>query len=1003
MRSSIQKNGRPALVVLTILILAGCGLPLRGQEGCRAPLPKALGRKRNIFSEQQEMDLGDAMAEKMARTYRISTDARFTSYLDQIADRLLKFMPATNLHVKISLVDLPNANAFDVAGGRVYIGLKVVAMARNEDELAGVLAHEFGHMVVHQGAIDMSWNFRHWLKVTELSDRRDVYDRFNQLIDTAWHKPVVLTPLEQAERERVEQEKQIVADRLAVYALAGAGYSSEAGSEIFDRMAETRGKKGNWFTDFLGGENPDSKRLREMVNTAAKIPEACIGSSRGLDPSAFKAWQSDVIENIKWGSQELLHSVLKKIPLDPPLRGEITNLKFSPDGKHILAQDAGNIYVLSREPFKAQLQIPAYDAAEAQFSADSQSVVFNTRRQRVETWNIAAQKRTSVREIVVQGGCTAQDLSPDGRVLVCLERNSDLILFNVATGQEVLHQDLFLHQSLELLAGPYGFTPGYSLRFFMAEGFSPDGRYFLASNNVHILLVDLRDFRIIPLPETLKRHLTGNFAFLGSDRLIAVNVDDPAHSHVLEFPSGKILEELAVGQLPPATAGRGGNAFGSTRHIVPLLPALFLTADVAAATRGDYVLVRPVKDYDVGVIDLKSGKHLFASKKAALDIFDEVGVGEANDGELALFDIRSLRRLALAQLPHGQLGALKADALSSDWKWLAASEEARGAVWNLESGKAFYNTRGFRGAYFSHDGFLYADFPKYQEKEREIARLSLAAPQITDGIRITEEHAQQFGQYLLLVKPEEKSAVKGLWVDAISPLGWNPLFERVTWEVDDVGTGAKLWSQHFPKEAPTMAVDYREQLMVYSMDASSHAAQVEMRAFPPPGGRLPSRKEKEISYLVGVLDPRTGRPIGSIIVNAGGLYFSLQGAGASHHWIALADRNNRMLVYSMSSGEEIGRFFGAHPAFSSTTDLISIENEDGHVTLYDINTGQDLDRWVFSSPVVMLEFSADGKRLFVLTADQTAYVLDVSSFAGRNVANTSTSGQAKDGPENTKD
>lgn len=972
------------LFLAAFLTLAGGVVPLRGQDGCRAPLPKALGRETNIFSEQQEMDLGDALAEKMARTYRISTDERFTGYLDQIADRLLEFMPATNLHVKISLVDLPNAYAFDVAGGRVYISLKVVAMARNEDELAGVMAHEFGHMVVHQGAVDMSWNFRHWLKVTEVSDRRDVYDRFNQLIDTAWHKPLSFTPGERADKEIEEQEKQMVADRLAIYALAGAGYSVEALPEILDRILETKGKKGNWLTDFLGGGNPNSKRLREAVKTAERIPERCMNGLAPPDPEAFKKWKQFVIENLDWSNQELLHGVLSKMKLNPPLRSEIRYLKFSPDGRYILAQDAGNIYVLSRQPFTTLFPIAAYDAAEAQFSPDSKSVVFNTRHERVETWSIAAQRRISVREIVVQGECTALDLSPDGRVLACLERNSDLILFNVATGKEVLHQDLFLHRSIEFFScrncggirlGNNGLSG--SLRFFMAEGFSPDGRYFLASNNVHVLLVDLTDFRTIPLPVTVKRHLTGNFAFLGTDRLVAVNVDDPEHSRVLEFPSGKVLRELPVGQLP----------------------GLFRTAAVATATRGDYLFLRPVKDYPVGVIDLKSGKHLFASKKSALDIYDNVGVGEANDGELALFDIHNGQRLALAELPQGRLGALKADALSSDWKWLAASEEARGAVWNLEDGKALYNTRGFEGAYFSDDGSLYADFPKYKQREREITRLSLAAPQITDGIRITEEHTQQYGEYLLLVRPDEKSPLKRFWVGAISPLAWNPLFEKVTWEVDDVRTGAKLWSQYFPQDAPTMTVDPRENLMLLSLDASSNAARVEMKQFPFPRERPPSRKEKAISFLVGVMDPYSGKPIGSIVVNAGAPYLSLQGAHASRRWVALTDRNNRILVYSLVSGEEIGRFFGAHATFSSTTDLISIENEDGHVTLYDINTGQDLDRWVFSSPIVMLEFGADGKRLFALTADQIAYVLDVSSYASAGIAGapaaTQTSAQAQ--------
>ena len=956
------------LFLAAFLTLAGGVVPLRGQDGCRAPLPKALGREPNIFSEQQETDLGDAIAEKMARTYRISTDERFISYLEQIADRLLKFMPATNLHVKISLVDLPNANAFDVAGGRVYIALKIVAMARNEDELAGVMAHEFGHMVVHQGAVDMSWYFRHWLKVTEVSDRRDVYDKFNQLIDTAWHKPLDPTPADAAEKEIEKQENEMVADRLAIYALAGAGYSVEAFPEIFDRVAETKGKKGNGLTDFLGGGNPESKRLREGVKTAERIPERCIGGLPQPNPEAFKAWQRDVIENLDWNNQELLHGVLSKTPLTPPLRGEIRHLKFSPDGNYILAQDKGNIYVLSRQPFQTLFQISARDAAPAQFTPDSKALVFHTYRQHVETWSIAARKRTAVHELVVQEGCLQSDLSPDGRILACGEGGKHMVLFDTASGKELFRKPYFIQNLFGGGFATIALEQGLSEQLHIdvvPERFSPDGSYFVAAcggagcwaSLADNLLVDLKTDKAVTPAIALRRHLNASFTFLGPDRILAVSARDPAKSVVMEFPSGKVVNELAVGK-----------------------------AHVAAATHGTYVMLRPVEDYEVGVIDPMTGKHFFASKKSALDIYDNVGVAEARDGELALFDIGSSQRLALASLAQGRLGALKADALSSDWKWLAASEEERGAVWNLENGKALYNTRGFEGAYFSDDGSVYANFPKYKEKEREIARLSLAAPQVTDGIRITEEHAQQFGKYLLLVRPEEKSPWNASGVNAISPLGRNPLFEKVTWEVDDVRTGAKLWSQYFPQDAPTMTVDPRENMMLLSLDASSNAARVDMKQFPFPGERPPSRKEKATSFLVGVMDPYSGKPIGSIVVNTGAPYMSLQGAHASHRWVALADRNNRILVYSLASGEEIGRFFGAHAAFSSATDLISIENEDGHVTLYDINTGQDLDRWVFSSPIVMIEFSADGKRLFALTADQIAYVLDVSRYASAGIA-----------------
>ena len=54
--------------------------------------------------------------------------------------------------------------------------------------------------------------------------------------------------------------------------------------------------------------------------------------------------------------KESLHGVLQKTQLDPPLRDDIKRLRFSPDGKYILAQDDAGINVLTHSPFAALTQ-----------------------------------------------------------------------------------------------------------------------------------------------------------------------------------------------------------------------------------------------------------------------------------------------------------------------------------------------------------------------------------------------------------------------------------------------------------------------------------------------------------------------------------------------------------------------------------------------------------------------------------------------------------------------
>src|SRR6202040_1493947 len=54
--------------------------------------------------------------------------------------------------IRYYIVRGDSANAFSVPGGNIYVNEPLLALARNRDELAGVLAHECGHMVLHHVA-----------------------------------------------------------------------------------------------------------------------------------------------------------------------------------------------------------------------------------------------------------------------------------------------------------------------------------------------------------------------------------------------------------------------------------------------------------------------------------------------------------------------------------------------------------------------------------------------------------------------------------------------------------------------------------------------------------------------------------------------------------------------------------------------------------------------------------------------------------------------------------
>ncbi len=103
---------------------------------------------------------------------------------------------------------------------------------------------------------------------------------------------------------------------------------------------------------------------------------------------------SSAANSVRAGEEpaESLPGLLMKKALDPPLREDLKRLRFSPNGKYILAQDNWGILVLSREPFAVLFRIPAVKVSLAQFAPDSQSIVFHNSSALVEVWSVAEQK-----------------------------------------------------------------------------------------------------------------------------------------------------------------------------------------------------------------------------------------------------------------------------------------------------------------------------------------------------------------------------------------------------------------------------------------------------------------------------------------------------------------------------------------------------------------------------------------------------------------------------------
>ena len=98
-------------------------------------------------SQQQEVQLGAQSAQQVDSQLPILRDATINNYVQSLGNSMAQRTSRSDLAWHFAVVNTDVVNAFALPGGYVYVNRGVLARARNESELAGVLGHEIEHVV----------------------------------------------------------------------------------------------------------------------------------------------------------------------------------------------------------------------------------------------------------------------------------------------------------------------------------------------------------------------------------------------------------------------------------------------------------------------------------------------------------------------------------------------------------------------------------------------------------------------------------------------------------------------------------------------------------------------------------------------------------------------------------------------------------------------------------------------------------------------------------------
>src|SRR5215472_17568979 len=104
----------------------------------------------NFISLDKEIAMGRQLAAEIERQVKLIEDPTINEYVNRVGQNLVRNSDA-KVPFTIKVVESDEINAFALPGGFFYVNSGLILAADEEAELAGVMAHEIGHVAARHG------------------------------------------------------------------------------------------------------------------------------------------------------------------------------------------------------------------------------------------------------------------------------------------------------------------------------------------------------------------------------------------------------------------------------------------------------------------------------------------------------------------------------------------------------------------------------------------------------------------------------------------------------------------------------------------------------------------------------------------------------------------------------------------------------------------------------------------------------------------------------------
>ncbi len=277
---SVVKRKRHMMQKLLVAILTACTSLASIAQTERLDMPDMGASADTILSRQEEAEYARALLRQMRAYDVLNEDPLINAFFSDMGFRLVSNSGRPDKAFTFVLIDQPIVNAFAAPGGVVALYSGLILAADDENEVAGVLAHEVAHITQ-----------QHLYRAMERAQAMTIplaLAMLGLILVGGGSGEAIQGALMGAQAAAVQAQinftrhNEYEADRIGIQTLYRSGYDPRGMVEFFEKMGRLTRAGGEGPPEYLRTHPVSVSRIAEAENRAMNMPEVTGGDGRNF-------------------------------------------------------------------------------------------------------------------------------------------------------------------------------------------------------------------------------------------------------------------------------------------------------------------------------------------------------------------------------------------------------------------------------------------------------------------------------------------------------------------------------------------------------------------------------------------------------------------------------------------------------------------------------------------------------------------------------------------------